>query len=74
MEKPIINAILVEDNNDDDVKRTKEKPLFETIILADSLTNGYAREFGTRIFVLKNATQDINKILQSDIAEEKATQ
>lgn len=74
LEKPIKNLILVEDNNDDDVKRTKEQPLFESIILADSLTNKYAREFGTRIFVLKNATQDINKILQSDIAEEKATQ
>jgi hypothetical protein len=71
LEKPIKNVILVQESSDDDIAREKEKPLFETVILADSLTNLYAREFGTRIFVLKNAKQDINKILEGDIAEEK---
>lgn len=70
LDKPIKNVILVQEISDDDVSREKEKPLFVKVSLSDSLTNPYAREFGTRIFVLQNATKDINEILRGDITEE----
>jgi hypothetical protein len=70
LEKPIQDVIMIRDKDDEDVHREDEKPLFEHIFLADSLTNPYAREFGSRIFVLKKARVDINERLRREIKEE----
>jgi hypothetical protein len=71
LEKPIRNMILVKEIEDEELDRKVEKQFFSSVVLADSISNSYAREFGTRIFVAKNAKVPINKILENDIAEEK---
>lgn len=46
-------------------------PFFQNSKLAASITNTYAREFGTTIFVFEGAKIDINKRLKDEIAENK---
>ena len=72
LDKEIKHIILIQEASDDDKNREKEKPLFEFIALTDSITHPLAREFNTKIYVLKNAKQDINKIIREDIEKEKA--
>jgi hypothetical protein len=46
-------------------------PLFATGYAADSITNRYAREWGTTVFVFKDARIDINERIEKEIAEER---
>jgi 4-amino-4-deoxy-L-arabinose transferase-like glycosyltransferase len=71
LDQKIENVILVKDQPDEDSTREKEKRLFETVTLFDQVNNPYAREYGTRIFVLKNARADINGLLRKEIEERK---
>jgi hypothetical protein len=65
------HLILVQDASDTDKAREKEKPLFRTISVAGEIENPFARERGTRIYLLEHARVSINDILRSDIAERK---
>lgn len=67
LDKKIKHIILLQYADDDDPERTKEKPWFDTIYVAGKINNPFAREFGTTIYVLKNATVDINKIIEGEI-------
>jgi len=69
LDKEIRNVILVQEASDDDPERNKEKPYFESIERIGKITNPYAREKGTSIYVLKNAKVNINEILRKEIAE-----
>lgn len=69
LDKPIVNAIMVKEYYDEDSARTKERPLFDTVRLAGELTNRFAREKGTRIYLLKGAKADINKRLADERKE-----
>lgn len=71
LERKINNVILVQDEDDTDKNREKEKPLFETILRFGKINNRFAREYGASIYVLKNAKIDINKLLQKEIEERK---
>ena len=53
----------------DELKKTS--PFFDTSFIAGSITNSFAREFGTTIFVFKNARIDINKRIEKEIDKEK---
>ncbi len=66
LDKPIVNAILVKEKGDDDSARTQEHPLFETAELAGEVSNPFARENGTRIFVLEGAKSDINRRISEE--------
>ncbi|MEO5890326.1 MAG: glycosyltransferase family 39 protein [Ferruginibacter sp.] len=70
--KEIKNVILIQDATDDDKNRVKERPLFKTVITIGKIENIYAREQGTTIYLLKDATADINKILRDDINKIKS--
>jgi hypothetical protein len=65
-------VILIQEASDTDPERNKEKPYFETIERVGEITNPYAREKGTSIYVMKNAKVDINEILRKEIAEKKS--
>lgn len=65
----IKNVILVREITDQDINR--EKSLFEKITLVGQIKNEYAREFGTRVYLLKGAKQSINEILRKEILEKK---
>ena len=69
----IKNVILVKENTDLDVNREKEMPLFDKITMVGEIKNKYAREFGTRVYLLKGAKQSINDILQEEILERKSS-
>lgn len=71
LDKEIKNVILVKESNDDDVDRTKERPLFGSVQLMDSISDPYARERGTRMFLLKDAGTDINFLLTEEIRDRK---
>jgi hypothetical protein len=51
--KLLNNIVLVKDVGNPDTALTKERQLFKTVLQAGAIDNGFAREQGTRIFVLK---------------------
>lgn len=61
------NVILVKQSIDSDVNREKEFALFEKITLIGEIKSKYAREQGTRVFLLQGAKQSINQILEEEI-------
>lgn len=67
----IKNLILVKEISDSDKNREKEMPLFKSISLVGEIKNIYAREHGTRVYLLKGAKQSINEIFQEEIQERK---
>jgi len=62
---------MVKEIYDEDKNRDRERAFFESVILAVEITNLYAREKGTRVYVLKNAKTSINDILKEEIKEKK---
>lgn len=62
------HIILVKTVFDDDPNREKERPLFEHVTLVGEINNEYAREKGTRIYLLKNAKVSINAFFKKEIA------
>ena len=69
LRKPISDVILITDSYDDDTARTEEKPLFDTVLFTGKIENKYAREFGTRIYLLKHAKISVNERVQQEIDE-----
>ncbi len=69
LNKTINNVILVTESTDTDVNREEEKPLFKSVSLVGEIKNIDAREYGTRIYLLKGAKLSINKRLQEEITE-----
>jgi len=57
------------DENNNELKETG--PYFESASIACEITNQYAREYRTTIFVFKNAKININKRLEKEIRKEK---
>ena len=57
--KILKNIVLVKDNGNPDTAMTTERQLFKIVLPAGEIENGYAREFGTRIFILKDYTGSI---------------
>ncbi len=71
MDKPIKDLILVSGVYQDDPERKKEQPLFDKITKIGTLKNPYAREKGIAVFLLEGAKIDVNRIIKSEIEEEK---
>ena len=74
VEHEIKNIIMVKDIWDQDSARTRERPLFASVMLKGSIENKYAREYGTNIYVLLNAKTSISSILHKEIEERKNRQ
>lgn len=70
----IRNVILVKETEDDDKDRTREKQFFKTVVKCAVVQNIYAREKGTAVYLLSDATTPINKILQQEIMKRKSRQ
>lgn len=67
----ISNVILVKEVTETDKNREKEEALFETVELFSEIQNEFSREKGTRIYILKNAKTDINKLIKKEIDKRK---
>ncbi|KRD08244.1 glycosyl transferase [Flavobacterium sp. Root901] len=57
------------EENSNEFKETS--PFFESAFIGGGITNKYAREYGTTIFVFTKAKININKRLEEEIKEEK---
>ena len=70
LERPYFNLIRIKDYKEGE-DELPEAAFFEKAVLADSITNPYAREHKTRIFVLEGAKSDLNRRIKEEIAKEK---
>lgn len=71
LEKQYINLIRIKNYREKDNELKETSPYFKSSILADSITNKYAREFKTMIFVFSGTKVDINKRIRNEIKEVK---
>jgi len=71
MDKPIKHLILIREPNEEDPQRKKEQPFFKKITKIGEVTTPYAREKGAAVFLLEDATIDINSRIKAEIEEEK---
>lgn len=70
-EMEIQNVILVKESTDSDKNREKEMPFFNKIIMVGEIENIYARECGTRVYLMKGPNISINQFLKQEIEERK---
>lgn len=66
------NLIRVKDFEENEEEMRETGPYFESAVIGGQVTNQYAREYGTTIFVFTNAKININKRLEQEINEEKS--
>ncbi|MGJ1234036.1 MULTISPECIES: hypothetical protein [Sphingobacterium] len=71
MNKPYRNVIRIKDRWERERELAITSPFFGKSILADSITNSYAREYGTVIFTFIHAKININERISKEIASEK---
>lgn len=65
------NLIRVKEFEENSNELAETSPYFETAFIAGEITNQYAREYKTTLFVFTNAKININKRLEQEIKEEK---
>lgn len=65
----IVNVILVKENSDADKNRERERDFFENVRLIGEIANIYARENGTRVYLLGKAKVSVNDVLREEITE-----
>jgi hypothetical protein len=63
----IRNIILVKSQPDTGVIKINEAAFFDTVYRFDKVSNPYAREYGTSIYILRNAKPGFNATLQSEL-------
>jgi hypothetical protein len=68
----IKDVILVKESDDEDKDRNVEKPLFDTVYLADRRINNFAREDTISIYILRGARADINKRIKDEAERKKS--
>ncbi|SEJ66419.1 Dolichyl-phosphate-mannose-protein mannosyltransferase [Dyadobacter sp. SG02] len=71
LSKPYKHLIRVKTWGDEGDEMQETGPLFSTGFAADSVTNRYAREWGTTVFVFRDARVDINERIRKEIVEER---
>jgi hypothetical protein len=65
------NVIRVKEKDNANTELRETSPFFQNSILAGSITNKYAREFGTAIFLFTGAKVDIRERIKNEISENK---
>lgn len=71
LDKEIRHVIRIKEIEDNGKELIVSQPYFESVSRFDEITNEFAREKGTCIYVLKNAKTYINPILRKEIEERK---
>jgi len=71
LDRQYINLIRVKNYKEKDNEYNETSPYFESAVLTDSITNQYAREYKTMLFVFTKAKIDINERIKSEIEEVK---
>jgi hypothetical protein len=71
LDEELVNIILIQNADDDDKERKREQAFFQRVSFTGKIENPYAREHGTSIYVLLDAKVSVNKILRSEIEENR---
>lgn len=71
LSKKYENLIRVKEQGNAIAELKETSPYFLTSMIFDSITNRYAREFGTTIFIFQQAKTDIRERIKSEIEEKK---
>lgn len=71
LSREFVNLIRVKEAEEENVELQETSPFFQNSMLADSITNQYAREYGTRIFAFIGAKIDIRERIRDEIVEKK---
>jgi len=67
LERPYLNLIRVKTREERNDEFRKTSPYFEEARIFDSITNRFAREYGTTIFTFTGARIDVNKRIRQEI-------
>lgn len=65
------NLIRIKNHEEKSTEFQETSPFFQSSAIAGEVTNKYAREYKTTIFVFTNAKININKRIETEIKEEK---
>lgn len=65
------NLIRIKNHEENSTEFKETSPYFQTATIAGEITNKYAREYKTTIFVFTKAKININKRIEAEIKEEK---
>jgi len=71
LDRQYINLIRVKEHTEKEDELKETSPYFQTSLVADSITNQFAREYGTSIFIFTGAKIDIRERIAKEIAEVK---
>ena len=71
LSREFVNLIRVKEADEVNAELQETSPFFQNSILADSITNQYAREYGTAIFAFIGAKIDIRERIRDEIDEKK---
>ncbi len=71
LDKPYVNLIRVKNRSEREAELAGTAPYFEIAETADSVTNRYAREFGTVIFSFTGAKVNVNERIEREISEKR---
>ncbi len=71
LNKQYTNLIRIKNRKERENELTETSPYFNYTFISDSVTNKYAREFGTTIFVFQNSKVNINKRIKAELDELK---
>lgn len=70
-DKKYTNLIRVKTLESEGNELLETSPFFDTAYAAESVTNAFAREYGTQIFVFIDATIDINERIRQEMEDER---
>jgi len=69
LDQAYVNLIRIKNAREKEKEWEKTSPHFQTSFMADSITNEFAREYGTTIFVFIGTKVDINERIKTEIDE-----
>ncbi len=67
------HLIRVKESGSRETELEKTSPYFESSVAADSVRNPFAREYGTTVFVFKNAKISINERIAAELAKKQSS-
>jgi len=71
LQKQYANLIRIKNRKESKSELIETSPFFESSMIIDSITNKYAREFGTTIFVFQDSKVNINERIEKELNEIK---
>jgi hypothetical protein len=71
LDQQYVNLIRVKEYNDKDKELKVTSPYFITSTISDSITNHFAREYGTTIFTFTGARVDVTERIKNEIKQTK---